>query len=576
MKKIVPLLSFSLSLAFYAQPALSATEAQINEAVQAGERLRSQERQSLERQLEAITPEKRPSGIDLRGKAAEPAAASSAQLPTNGRCIKLASIKVEGATLLDAWETEVFELPYLDKCITPELAQAVLVGATDYYLSRGFITTRAYLPNQDLKQGQLRIVVAEGAVDKIAVEGNDQSVPLHTTYPVDKDAPLNIRDLEQAVDQLNAVPGNNVTMAIKPGNSPQTSDVVFTNSGEAGVAGRVSLDNSGSESTGKDMLGLSLRAGDLLKLGETWSVSARQSVNGNDRATDSYDVSVRVPYGYNSYSAGASRSGYKTILTFPISGTQLTSEGTTDSFFAAMDRVIFRDQSAKHTIGARLKHDDTKSYIADTLIDVNSRQLNSIELFSESVMGFGKSVLVVQPEIAAGLSEVSNLPKGTNNPVENPQAEYLRYKLTLDLSHPFALGTLPLTWKSRLQSQYSSDRLYGSQQIGIGGQGSVRGFYDVSVLGDIGYYWQNSLLYKNPLLIGARPATLEFLIGYDTGHVRSNRPGAFAGGMQGMVVGATLNVAPFSFGLLWGMPMSIGGGADKGDSHLLTTVGVDF
>lgn len=568
MKKVVTLLSLILS----APLALAATDAQVNEAIQAGERLREQERQSLERQREAITPEKRPSGADLRDKLSPSVALPAAE----GRCIKLDAIKVDGATLLDAWETEVFELPYLGKCITPQLAQTVLASAENYYLSRGFITTRVYLPNQDLNQGKLRIVVAEGVVGKIVTEGKAASVPLHTTYPIAKEDPLSIRDLEQAVDQLNAVPGNDVTMAVKPSALPQTSDVVFNNKGEPGVMGRVSLDNSGSESTGKDMLGVSLRAGDLLNLGEVWSVSARQSLNGKDLATESYDLSVRIPYGYNSYSLGASRSGYKTILNFPISGAQLTSEGSTDSVFAAVDRVIYRDQSSKHTIGARLKHDETKSYIAGSLITVNSRGIDSLELFSESVLAFGQSVLVVQPEIAMGLSEVDNLPKGTNTPVENPQAEFLRYKLALDFSHPFALGSLPLKWRSRLQTQYSYDRLYGSQQIGIGGQGSIRGFYDVSALGDKGFYWQNSLVFKDPITIASRPGSIEYLLGYDVGHVHSNRPDAFRGSMEGMVLGLTLNVAPLSFGLSWGMPFRIGGGADKGESHLLTTVGVDF
>ena len=64
MKKVVTLLSLILS----APLALAATDAQVNEAIQAGERLREQERQSLERQREAITPEKRPSGAELRDK----------------------------------------------------------------------------------------------------------------------------------------------------------------------------------------------------------------------------------------------------------------------------------------------------------------------------------------------------------------------------------------------------------------------------------------------------------------------------------------------------------------------------
>ena len=42
---------------------------------------------------------------------------------------------------------------------------ALLKAVTDHYLDRGYVTTRAYLPQQDLASGTLRIIVVEGRLE---------------------------------------------------------------------------------------------------------------------------------------------------------------------------------------------------------------------------------------------------------------------------------------------------------------------------------------------------------------------------------------------------------------------------
>ncbi|WP_422775075.1 POTRA domain-containing protein, partial [Pseudomonas aeruginosa] len=40
-----------------------------------------------------------------------------------------------------------------------EQRKPLLKAVTDHYLDRGYVTTRAYLPQQDLASGTLRIIV---------------------------------------------------------------------------------------------------------------------------------------------------------------------------------------------------------------------------------------------------------------------------------------------------------------------------------------------------------------------------------------------------------------------------------
>jgi len=303
MKKLV----FALLAIGLGQSIATADEAS-EAASEANAEILGRESQLLEQQQEALEREERPSGLDVR----ELLNPETDLPPATADCIELDRVRIEGASLLDEWELEVFEAPFIGECITPELATSVLAKATNFYISRGFITSRAYLPNQDLSDGVLTMMISEGVIEEIVAESEAEDFAVGPTLMAEPGDIVNIRDLEQAVDQLNKVPGNDVTMRVEPGEREDSSRVIFENAGKPGVAGRVSLDNSGSEGTGELVAGLSLRAGDLLDLSEVWSLSLRDALESEDRTSSSGSASVAFPIGYYTLRAGRSYSEYKT------------------------------------------------------------------------------------------------------------------------------------------------------------------------------------------------------------------------------------------------------------------------
>ncbi len=548
------------------------TQQEIDAAARESQKLTGQEQQRQDAERLRKDGQQAPSGSNLNVQGA----AASKLRKADGSCPALKRIVFKGSKLIDEWELEVLEAPFLGYCITPELASQVLASTTNFYLTRGFITSRAYLPNQNLKQGVLDVVVSEGQVADVVVKA-EKPMNVGTAFAKDPDLGLNIRDLEQAVDQMNAVPGNNVVMAVQPGTQEQTSQVVFTNVGKPGVKGRVSLDNTGSESTGVNGASVTLQAGDLLSLNDVWSVYARQSIGPKEKSSNGFSLDVKVPHGYNTYAFGYSKGGFDTLLTFPLSGAQLPSNGANESVMISATRVIHRDQDSKHTVGLKLKRDSIESYIANTRIDVSSRTLDALVLSSDSVLGFGQNVLTVTPEISMGLSEVDNLPTGVNTPLENPQSEYLRYKLSLDWSQPFTLNQQSWRWKSKFVGQYAEVPLYASQQLIVGGASSVRGSHSVSITGDRGFYWQNTLSLDAKHQIAGKAFKAEYSVGYDFGRVRSNRALVSESRMEALVLGASFSAGgPWSLALTHAVPVSVKGVDGKGDKHTSAVLSLDF
>ena len=95
----------------------------------------------------------------------------------------------------------------------------MLQSLTNAYVERGYVTSRAVLGPQDLSRGVLVIKIIEGRVESVGPDAASTMQPKQflTIFPGVKGSVLQLRDIEQGLDQLNRLPSNNATMRIEPG-----------------------------------------------------------------------------------------------------------------------------------------------------------------------------------------------------------------------------------------------------------------------------------------------------------------------------------------------------------------------
>jgi len=121
----------------------------------------------------------------------------------------------------------------------------------------------------------------------------------------------------------------------------------------------------------------------------------------------------------------------------------------------------------------------------------------------------------VRPSYSQGLSLFGS-ENDKNKSSFEPQAHFSKGTINLSYSYPL---TNNLYFSSAYFGQISSAPLYTSQRISIGGEYSVRGFKDISISGDEGYYWRNELTYTtSPLPYSLGPVNIVFAL--DTGAIR--------------------------------------------------------
>ena len=114
-------------------------------------------------------------------------------------------------------------------------------------LSDGYITSQVVVPNQDLQSGTLTFEILPGYVEDIVLTNPKARTNWRSAFPVRPGYVLRRQALEQGIDQMRNVPGQDIKMTIEPGTKPLHSIVKLTVEQKGFVHGSLMLDNSGNK-----------------------------------------------------------------------------------------------------------------------------------------------------------------------------------------------------------------------------------------------------------------------------------------------------------------------------------------
>jgi hemolysin activation/secretion protein len=455
-----------------------------------------------------------------------------------GGCRHIDELVIEGGDSLRTRTVEQLAKSYTGRCLGVADIEQVLGLITKDYFERGFITTRAYLPGQDLAGGRLRIVVVEGEIEAYRLEGEGASrIFLPGVFPGSPGDKLNLRDLEQGIDQINRLASNKATMEISPGSKPGKSVVVIRNARTFPVHLYLGHDNLGSESTGKEARTFTVTLDAPLGLNERWMLTQRRS-HPHDREHNSRSTSLDlwIPLGKSSLGLNTSQSSYENVLTLP-SGIGLHTNGETVGHALTVDRLLHRDQARKLSMYAKLSMSDSRNYILGQLMEVSSRRLSQLDIGMNGFLLVAGGVLTSQVAYSRGLRLFDSLEDQPGMSDDAPRAQFSKLNLDLGFSRAFSVAGWPLNWSSQFSYQYAETPLYGSQQIQIGSNSTVRGFTLNSLSGDRGYYWRNELAVPWQFALGGETVAGRVYAAYDVGSVRGLARGASRGSLAGSTIG---------------------------------------
>ena len=550
------------------------TTADIQEAQRQAEiRQRLEQERFLRDQEEARRRADRVDGIDT--KSLQP----KIVVPDIGApCRDISAITLNGSPNLSAAVRKRIEADFTGRCLNVGDIERILAEITRAYIDRGYITTRAYLPPQDLSKGHLEILVIEGVVEKILIkDGDAKSISIGNVFPGVEGDLLDLRDLEQGIDQINRLASNNAKLDIQPGEKPGGSVVVVHNQPRSRFHFNLAVDNQGSKSSGAIQTGLTATADSLLGFNEMVSVTHRESTPGDpDRKHSKSDnLSISLPFGYTSLSLGISRSEYATPISL-ASGLESVASGSSKTDNVRLDRVMYRDQSTRASLSTTLTTKKSENFLGGLFLSVSSRNLTILDLDANIRTAFAGGVLTLDIGYAKGLDAMGALHDPDSLPDRAPHAQFGKVKYGFNYAIPFKLLGKDISFSSQLTGQKARDVLYGSEQIAIGGLYSVRGFVRNTLAGDDGYFLRNELSVRQPLVIGNETISSRIYAGYDTGEVKNRAADIPQGRLAGMVVGISINLRGATLDLFNTRPLTLPSNMTKEPSQTWFRASISF
>ena len=475
-----------------------------------------------------------------------------------GECRNIGNIEVSGLKVLSKSVSGVLLKPFVGACMgLPEIDE-VLRTLSNWYLDRGYSTTRAYLPPQDLADGVLRILVLEGKREQVRLEAPDTSIDLDMAFPGLDGKVLNIRDLEQGLDQLNRVPSNSAKMDLVPGETSGGSRVVIKNKASKRWRASASMDNAGSLSTGRRQLSFGLDLDSPLGLNDVWTFSLQPDRRGESPSGSRVaSGSVSLPYGYWTFGYSQNWMSYYDVIKGQLA--TYRSDGISRQHKATLERVVFRNADSKTSVEAALTAKQVRNYIEFSKLAVQSRKLTIGALTLRHATKLGGGALNLSLGHEWGLRTLG-AEKDHQVTAESARAQFKKLSGDVSYSRPFKLAAQDLRMDLSSHVQWSPKTLYGSERISIGGQYSVRGFQDMSASGDVGGYVRSELSWSLAPS-GVKPfdklmGRFSPYIGVDGGAIRHDHTEASEkGALSGMAIGFRTSGGLASFDVAYAKPI---------------------
>ena len=464
--------------------------------------------------------------------------------------------------LLNEIEKEKILGKYLDRDLGSTDITNLITELTNRLIEKGYVTSTASLSeNNNLNSETLNLKIISGKIEKIILNEDDSLDKLKKYFLVStkEEKVLNVRDLDTTTENFNYLEANNMTMEIIPSDKENYSIIKLKNdmkdkftisllSNNYGEDNQNGIWRGGTSINIDSPLGIgdrvyfsymtvhkkkadrswkrtteSLKPGEILPIGPKGYDPAKDTLPYK-RELDLYNFRYTMKFRDYTLSLGSSRS--ENISSFYTPTTIYDMETMSSNFSVNLDKILWRNQKSKLSLGVGLKRKHNKSYIEDTLLSDRVLTIGDISLNGTTV--FYGGIFGITLDYERGLRAL-----GASN---TPKAEFKKYSLNLNYYKPL---TKKLVYRFNTLTSYSKDVLYASEKQSIGGVGSVPGYHRRgNIMGDRAIEIENELSYK--IIDSEKIGRLSPYISYSYGAVRNNKNPSVYG--KGYVSGASIGL----------------------------------
>ncbi|MGX1176430.1 hemolysin activation/secretion protein [Pseudomonas sp. R151218B TE3479] len=389
--------------------------------------------------------------------------------------------------------------PAIGRCLGGGGINLTMKRMQNAIIEAGYVTTRVLAEAQDLNSGVLVLTLVPGRIREIRFEeGTSARANAWNAMPANPGDLLNLRDIEQALENFKRVPTAEADIKIAPARAadarPGESDVVIAWSQRFPARVSLSVDNSGSKSTGKYQGNVSLSLDNLLSLNDLFYASVNHDLGGGEsghRGSDGSTLHYSLPFGYWQLGFTTSEYNYEQSVAGANQTYQYRGESRNNEL--RLSRLLYRDAVRKTTAWGSLWTRSSENFIDDTEIGNQKRRMAGWQLGLDHREFIGASIL----DLGVAYRRGTGAHDALRAPEEDFDAGTSRSQIiTADaqLQVPFQVGDQRLRYIGGWRAQWNRTPLVPQDRFSIGGRYSVRGFDGENILSaDRGWTLRNEI-----------------------------------------------------------------------------------
>lgn len=447
----------------------------------------------------------------------------------------------------------------IGRCLGIEGLNQMVNLVQNKIIARGYVTTRVLLPQQNIRSGHITLTVIPGVVDQIKfAKGTSKRAHRWNALPVKSGDLLNIRDIEQGLENFKRVPTVEADFKIEPSVQkalPGYSDLTLAWQQSKPYRLHLGIDDSGSKTTGKYQGTATVSLDNLITFNDLFYVSYNHDLGGGDsgrRGTDGYYVSYSIPFGYWLFSSNLSSSNYN--QTVAGASQSYNYSGESQLLNIDLSRVIYRDAHRKTTVSFGGWSRQSHNYIEDVEIEVQRRKTGGWKASIDHTEYLANATLNANLTYKRGTGAFHSM----RAPEEQFGEAYTHVGIVqanASLQVPFRVGSQAWQYLAEWRMQSSNQPLTPQDRFSIGNRYTVRGFDgEQTLMGDQGFLVRNE--FSGPLL----KLPMQWYAGIDYGEVggRTTRePNPLPGtSLLGSVVGLRGQILKsFQYDVFIGAPL---------------------
>ena len=394
------------------------------------------------------------------------------------------SIDVSPSSILTAEEINSVVQPLVGKNVFISDIQKVIDQLNSLYAQKGFVTAKAFLPEQTVENGNIHIELIESKVGNISVSDNKWTRTKYITDRIEQEPGqlFDIVELEQDILDFNRYnEGVNLTANLTAGATPGTTDIAIKAHENFPFHIVGIMDNAGRYQTGHLRGGAMIYADSLFHNRDRLSIGSYFSGGAISPFAD-YNIPVNKKDG---------RIGFMYSSTFakikygPLTDLDLKSKSYIYSLYYSQPLVRKPGFELKSYLAGNYKR--ARTSIFDDMFDLGVDEITSVDL-----------AFNLRKDTKYGIWYL-NQDAYYSFPIFNSDRDnnYFKYSGSIVRLHDFSHGVI-----GQLRANYqvipNNKHIPYLDQFQVGGLATVRGYSEGLMIGKNGYFVSGELMF--PLL----------------------------------------------------------------------------